>query len=1331
MRYVSLIIGVVLIALFVGACGCPDCGTVRTDPTKLEGEMTLTANVNAGGSVTLPLRGTVNVTIDWGDGASSTCPTRITEPGDVTCEYTTGGDKNVTISRATRNGPWLTQFGSGAATYPNVNAITGVSTFGSLGLQSLSGAFHGNSNPINVPSELPASVIDTSYMFAEAINFNQDLSDWDTSGITTMYRMFYRSGSFNNGCEAGVDCPLNWAIGETTNVDEMFDEASAFGYASTLFGAKDPNRLTLDDYAGADISGVDASNLEAINDLLSNLGANAQADDAALQALVDAYAALTAVVNGESEGLTEAQLTTLGLTDLTTAPSDARQALFDSALKPPRDPATVDTFEERHQLADIVNRIISSADTNTRDETLTKNDLDRLGINTQSITDANIAAIQQAIANASVESVSTLTGLQNVIDAAINGDAVITTFSIGGVTPPVAGETPATTISETDQYTGTITWSPSDATFQAGETYTATITLTPKSGYTLFGVAANSFTVADANSVTHAVDSGVITATFSGTATTITTMAIGGVTPPVAGETPATTISETDQYTGTITWSPSDATFQAGETYTATITLTPKSGYTLFGVAANSFTVADANSATHAVDSGVITATFPTLASLPSVLGGTFSPVAVTASAGATASSAAVADGAVIVTGEFSGTATFTPAESGSPITLTAQGGTDAYVAKLNSSGQYLWATRAGGTGNDAGVAVAVQSDGSAIVTGRFENSVTFGATTLTSAGLNDAFAAKIDTNGNWAWAIQTSGAGKQYGIAIAATTGGAIVAGYTEPAGANAGDISFPGITGGFTNSAGIDGFVAKIADNGTTGSWVWARRIGNSSFASTSESWPNGLTVAADGSALITGWFSDKAIYSSPGQADLELTSAGDLDAFIAKIDSSGNWQWVTRTGGTSRDRGIDLAATNDGSTYFIGHFQDVTIPAGDTANNTAINLGGTSGNNDIIVGRLNPSGKWIWAKRVTGPGNDTGSAITAAADGTSAIATGEFRGTVSLTGLSSLTSTGDSDVFIAKIDSSGNWQWATRAGGTGADSGKSVAMQSDGSAIVTGNYTSPATFGDCTLTKSGSGSGAFVAFITSAGELSCSLQSISALAVAGVTPPAAGATPVAAVTETAQYTGSVTWSPTPGATFAPGTSYTATITLTPKGTYSPLCQRQQLHRRRRKHRQQRSEQRRHHRSLPRDRRRHHQHPCDPRRHRTRYRCHPRHHHHRNRAVHRQRQLEPERFSVRNRHGLHRHHHLDGEGRLHLRGRRRKRLHRRWCYPSEQCREQRRCHRHLPRNGGRGQPGMEVRQHAGEREFLTGPKSSPRGYRWCRQLGRAGNRRCGAIRL
>lgn len=95
----------------------------------------------------------------------------------------------------------------------------------------------------------------------------------------------------------------------------------------------------------------------------------------------------------------------------------------------------------------------------------------------------------------------------------------VTEPAIGGVTAPVVGETPVTAITEGKQFTGTVTWSPDlvDGKFGPQTVYTATITLTPKAGYKLDGVAANFFTAAGATSVSNGANSGVVTAVFPAT----------------------------------------------------------------------------------------------------------------------------------------------------------------------------------------------------------------------------------------------------------------------------------------------------------------------------------------------------------------------------------------------------------------------------------------------------------------------------------------------------------------------------------------------------------------------------------------------------------------------------------------------------------------------------------------------------------------------------------------------------------------------------------------------------------------------------------------------
>jgi hypothetical protein len=200
----------------------------------------------------------------------------------------------------------------------------------------------------------------------------------------------------------------------------------------------------------------------------------------------------------------------------------------------------------------------------------------------------------------------------------VTGLITITIPAIQGVTVPARDGTPVTAIIDNAQYSGTITWSPTvTGTFAAGTQYTATITLAEKFPYTFQGVPANFFTVAGATTVTNPANSNVVTAVFPATGLiTVTIPEIPGITAPATGEPPATII-ETEQYTGTVTWSPTvTGTFAAETSYTATITLTAKFPYTLDGVPDDFFTVTGATSVS--MSGNVVTAVFP--ATIPLVI---------------------------------------------------------------------------------------------------------------------------------------------------------------------------------------------------------------------------------------------------------------------------------------------------------------------------------------------------------------------------------------------------------------------------------------------------------------------------------------------------------------------------------------------------------------------------------------------------------------------------------------------------------------------------------------------------------------------------------------
>lgn len=188
----------------------------------------------------------------------------------------------------------------------------------------------------------------------------------------------------------------------------------------------------------------------------------------------------------------------------------------------------------------------------------------------------------------------------------------VTAPAVVGIPVPVAGEKPVYSI-KGEQFTGKITWAPDliDSKFGPLKSYTATITLTPKVGYTLSGVAANFFTVKGATSVSNAANSGVVTAAFPKTGTAVVwDNDLWKVQTPQTGKVPVLTFEQSN-YTGKVVWSPEASAFAASTVYTATVTLTPKEGFTFDGIPENFFKCGGATSVTNAANSGIVTIVFP------------------------------------------------------------------------------------------------------------------------------------------------------------------------------------------------------------------------------------------------------------------------------------------------------------------------------------------------------------------------------------------------------------------------------------------------------------------------------------------------------------------------------------------------------------------------------------------------------------------------------------------------------------------------------------------------------------------------------------------------
>jgi surface protein len=190
------------------AYGATANGTASTLPMQLK--FTTTA---AGQSIALPLNGTVNCTVNWGD---NTATENFTTTGDKPHTFVNAGTYTVSISGS------LTQFGNGNIEWTGVRYLTEATSFGELGLTSLSGAFNNADNLTSVPVVLPSTVTNLSNCFHNSTRASfTNLNLWDVSSVTNMYCMFYNALIFNQ--------PIgNWNVSNVTNMLYMFMEARAF-----------------------------------------------------------------------------------------------------------------------------------------------------------------------------------------------------------------------------------------------------------------------------------------------------------------------------------------------------------------------------------------------------------------------------------------------------------------------------------------------------------------------------------------------------------------------------------------------------------------------------------------------------------------------------------------------------------------------------------------------------------------------------------------------------------------------------------------------------------------------------------------------------------------------------------------------------------------------------------------------------------------------------------------------------------------------------------------------------------------------------------------------
>ncbi len=298
-------------------------------------------------------------------------------------------------------------------------------------------------------------------------------------------------------------------------------------------------------------------------------------------------------------------------------------------------------------------------------------------------------------------------------------------------------------------------------------------------------------------------------------------------------------------------------------------------------------------------------------------------------------------------------------------------------------------------------------------------------------------------------WAKDIGGIYYQHGQALAYDdTGNVYVTGYFN------GKADFdPGAGTYYLSPAGnADIFILKL---NSKGNFVWAKRVGGTGG-------DIGYSIALDdsGNVYVAGTFEYKTDFD-PGSGTYYLTSPVLKDAFILKLTNSGNFIWAKQFTGIKEEVVYSIALDKSGNVYSTGYFQDsVDFDPGVGKYSLYTGLNGC-----VFVSKLTRGGQFVWARQMGYVNNPSIANSIALDDSAYIYTTGNFNGTADFdpgSGTYNLNSGGILDIFVSKLNKSGNFVWAAKLGGSADyEEGCGITTDKHGSVYATGYFEGTADF------------------------------------------------------------------------------------------------------------------------------------------------------------------------------------------------------------------------------------------------------------------------------
>lgn len=371
-------------------------------------------------------------------------------------------------------------------------------------------------------------------------------------------------------------------------------------------------------------------------------------------------------------------------------------------------------------------------------------------------------------------------------------------------------------------------------------------------------------------------------------------------------------------------------------------------------------------------------------------------------------------------------------------------------VAKYAADGTLLWKREF--TGADI-AKVATDGENSIYFAGSFSGTVDFDprrtTQTATSPGSGGAFVCKLSKNGNLLMIKNFGGKGLDLVNGLAVDNAGNMFIGGTFSGRANFdpnGDFSIG-------SGSGSDGYIVAL---NSAGNFRWAGSFGGGSGQQLTD-----LAVDDSGSVLATGVYLGTADFD-PGHGTSSVNIASTGQAYIFKWNSSGAFVFADGIGGAGSTKSTAVTVDRDGNIYSTGIFSLTADfdPGAGTFNLTAPAEG------KVYVSKLSASGALVWAKAMGGSSDyQFGPGEIAVDKAKNVYVNGTFSGTKDFDpsgAVSNLTSAGLNDIFVAKLNSTGNFVFAKAQGGAMDDSSESMVLDRAGNLLTTGRFRGTANFG-----------------------------------------------------------------------------------------------------------------------------------------------------------------------------------------------------------------------------------------------------------------------------